>query len=40
MDALSTAVVSFVERLPLHRGLKCIKTIGKPIIWDLEKCPL
>jgi len=21
-------------------SVKCIKTIWKPIIWDLEKCPL
>ena len=25
---------------PLLGGSKCIRTIGKPIIWDLEKSPL
>jgi len=29
--------MSFVEGCPLLRGSKCI---GKPIIWDPEKCPL
>ena len=33
----NSAAMSFVEGCPLLGGSKCI---GKPIIWDPEKCPL
>ena len=36
---INSAVVS-KRGCPFLRGSKCIKTIGKPIIRDLEKCPL
>ena len=32
--------MSFVEKLSSSRRFKCIRTIGKPIIWDLELRPL
>ena len=39
-NSTNSAVVSFLERCPLLGGSKSIETIGKPIIWKHEECPL
>ena len=37
---INSVVMSFVERLSSSwRFKKHIRTTGKPIIWDIEKCP-
>ena len=38
---INSSLLSFVERLSsILGGSNCIRTIGKPIIRNLEKCPL